>query len=57
MVMENVRPTAIARKKAQQLFDEYLATGSSHELGKYVQAIFDMYPKVRLREEDKQNEK
>jgi hypothetical protein len=57
MVMENVRPTAIARKKAQQLFDEYLETGSSHELGKYVQAIFDMYPKVRLREEDKQNEK
>jgi len=52
MVMENVRPTAIARKKAQQLFDEYLATGSSHELGKYVQAIFDMYPKVKLREEE-----
>ena len=50
--MENIRPKSLARTKAKQLFDEYLTTGSSHELGKYVQAVFDMYPKVRLREEE-----
>lgn len=49
--MDNVRPKALARKKARELFDEYLTTGSSHELGKYIQAVFDMYPKVKLREE------
>jgi len=58
MVMEFIRPKATARKKAKQLFDEYLATGSSHELGKYVQTVFDMYPKVKLREEENlKNEK
>ena len=50
--MDNVRPKALARKKARELFDEYLTTGSSHELGKYIQAVFDMYPKVKLREEE-----
>ena len=50
--MDNVRPKALARKKAKELFDEYLETGSSHELGKYIQAVFDMYPKVKLREEE-----
>jgi hypothetical protein len=56
--MDNVRPKALARKKARELFDEYLTTGSSHELGKYIQAVFDMYPKVKLREEENlKNEK
>ena len=50
--MENIRPKALARKKARALFDEYLETGSSHELGKYIQVVFDMYPKVKLREEE-----
>jgi hypothetical protein len=50
--MENIRPKSLARTKAKQLFDEYLITGSSHELGKYIQAVFDMYPKVKLREEE-----
>ena len=53
MVMELIRPKAAARKKARALFDEYLETGSSHELGKYVQVVFDMYPKVKLKEEEK----
>jgi hypothetical protein len=52
MVMELVRPKSLARNKAKQLFDEYLETGSSHELGKYVQVVFDMYPKIKLREEE-----
>jgi len=56
--MDNVRPKALARKKAKELFDEYLVTGTSHELGKYIQAVFDMYPKVKLREEENlKNEK
>ena len=37
--MENIRPKALARKKARALFDEYLETGSSHELGKYIQDV------------------
>ena len=58
MLMKFIRPKATARKKAKQLFDEYLATGSSHELGKYVQTVFDMYPKIKLREEENlKNEK
>ena len=50
--MDNVRPKALARKNASALFDEYLVTGTSHELGKYIQTVFDMYPKVKLREEE-----
>ena len=49
--MDNVRPKALARKKARELFDEYLVTGTSHELGKYIQTVVDMYPKVKSREE------
>ena len=50
--MDNVRPKALARKKARELFDEYLVTGTSDELGKYIQTVFDMYPKVKLKEEE-----